>query len=231
MGSYYTETPDLNPTGDLVENARKNSSYKVLRLVLKCIFWVLAVTALLFAFSALSVGNKATQYISNNLGLNADSKLLSEKDIGAEYARDMETLEISGVFTANAIRDSYASKKSVLKSKDERLVKDAYAARAQRNEALMKEFTAQANSTRVELADLANAKNRIEVRLSKIEEERQNSYMQIISTLRLFYLWGIIMATVLLISLIYALYQACIVVIDIADCQVEIAIRGKTASG
>jgi hypothetical protein len=29
--------------------------------------------------------------------------------------------------------------------------------------------------------------------------------------------------------LIYALYQASIVVIDIADCQVEIAIRGKTA--
>ena len=118
MSSYYTETPELNPTGDLVENARKNSSYKVLRLVLKCIFWVLAITALLSAFSALSVGDKATQYLSNNLGMNTESKLLSEKDIGAEYARDMETLEVSGVFTANSIRDSYASKKSVLKSKE-----------------------------------------------------------------------------------------------------------------
>lgn len=231
MSSYYTETSELGPTEDLVKDARKKSSYKVLRTVLKCIFWVLATTALLFALSALSVGKKATQYLSNNLGIDAEGKLLSENDIGAEYAKDMEPLEVPRVFTASAIRDLYNSKIAVLKSKEERLVKDVYVARAQRNEALVRDLVAQVNGIKVELSDLAQAKKRIDLRLSKIEEERHSSYTQIAATMRLFYSCGIIVGTVLFILFIYALYQACIVVIDIADCQVEIAIRGKTTVG
>ena len=104
-------------------------------------------------------------------------------------------------------------------------------ARAERDQTQLRAAVGLVNALNVEIADLTNAKNKLEARINEIDEQRKTSLGEIQARVQAGYIFMVILIVIILALLVYALYQAAIVVIDIADCQVEIFARSKEGAG
>ena len=227
MSSYYTETPDLNPTGDLVQNARKNSSYKVLRLLLKLILWTLWAVIIIGGLSARSLGGKFVEMATRAERKAPSNSVYSVQEIGTPLEKEISILGIRATFSSSELESSFSKRYKDLSEKKERYMRTARDARDEKNETLMNEAAGLVNAVAGEIVNLTNANRILKFRISEIDAQRETNSLELQSRVQAGYVFMIILIVIILALLVYALYQAAIVVIDIADCQVEIFVKSE----
>ena len=227
----YNTSPNLPKGNELVTSARKNSSYQVLRVVLRWFLWTLWGGIIIIGLSALSLGDKFFDVVSIAGAFTSSNTTYSKREIGPSLETEISILELSATFSSSELRSSFNTRRTEKNNKKEIYMRTADNARAERDQTQLRAAVGLVNALNVEIADLTNAKNKLEARINEIDEQRKTSLGEIQARVQAGYIFMVILIVIILALLVYALYQAAIVVIDIADCQVEIFARSKEGAG
>ena len=215
---------------ELVQTARLNSSYRILRAV---IVWVAIFVGAAIVFAgaaALKTSPLIRSVIRSALQLSESAAASDYSKLSPSLQSAHDKLELSKLFGSVQVLQAYAAKQAELKAQELELTLELNAARRNRDSASVEAAVNAINTNRTQLQSLSSSKALLSKYLSDQEDVRRREVETKESVLVAAYYFVIVLITVMLVVLLIAVYQALVCIIDISDCQVEIFARTKQAT-
>lgn len=226
MTKYYTQTKLFNQ--QIVDSARQNTSYSLLRKVLK---WDL------YLFFCLLASGLAAYFIlggespsSRSLAWSDSAISIQRSELGSELQDSAAILDIPERFTVETYESLVSQRKSSLRKEKEEFMRQAYAARARRDQVASDEAVGLANEVVAKINETSRAKARIDSRVGELRDAAIAAKTKEAWLIHLASLILVLFAAVVLAVIALAHYQAALVLIDFADCQVEIFARTQESA-